>query len=172
MIRHASDPAPWVKKPSVQTGRGAGYDTSAVATTAPRGLSLDGVAAADFLAPADAARKVERDADIPIRDWEVLFCAVKDRLSLSVGEGQDPDSMRDRRSGSGVMRASLIECVQALNHLHGMLAHEVVRCEQLERSLFDAQTELAQSRADLLCTQERAQRDRTGRAFFDLSLDV
>lgn len=169
MIRHASDPAPWVKKSGAQTRAGAGNDPGPVTTTAPRSPSLDGVAVAALWATVKVAPTAQGGTDIPIRDWEVLFCAVKDRLSLAVGAGQDSDSTHDRRSGSGVMRGLVIECVQALDQLHGALLSELDRCEELERNLFEAQIALAQLRAELLDTQAgaRAQRERTGHAFFD-----
>jgi len=153
MIRHASDPAPWVKKPALQTSQGGGSAPPLVTSAPPRTLSLDRVAAAVTLAPANVARSTQRVADIPIRDWEVLFCAVKDRLGLAVGVGQAPDGTHERRSGSGVVRGPIVECVQALNRLHGALLHELDRCEQLEMTLFDTQTALAQARAELVGTQ-------------------
>lgn len=160
MIRHASDPAPWVKTLTLRTSPGSGSAAPLVTTATQRTLSLDRVAAAPYLAPATVARGAQRVADIPIRDWEVLFCAVKDRLGLAVGSGQAPDGRHDRRSGTGVMRGPVMECVQALDRLHGALVHELDRCEQLEMTLFDTQTSLAQARAELVGTQAGERRAR------------
>ena len=58
-------------------------------------------------------------ADVSIDDWDVLLCAVKDRLRLTVGE-----SLTQPINGSAIpVRASVLECVEALDQLHDTLKH-------------------------------------------------
>lgn len=56
-------------------------------------------------------------ADISIDDWDALLCAVKDRLRQTVGE-----SLTQPMNGSAMpVRASVLECVEALDQLHNNL---------------------------------------------------
>ena len=50
-------------------------------------------------------------------------------------------------------QSGMSECVQALQSLHGTLVAELQRCHQMELSLFDARTALAQAQAELAGTQ-------------------
>ena len=58
-------------------------------------------------------------ADVSIEDWDALLCAVKDRLRQTVG-----GSLSQPMIGSAVpVRASVLECVEALDQLHSALKH-------------------------------------------------
>lgn len=58
-------------------------------------------------------------ADVSIDDWDALLCAVKDRLRQTVGE-----DLTQPMNGSAVpVRASVLECVEALDQLHNTLKH-------------------------------------------------
>ena len=58
-------------------------------------------------------------ADVSVEDWDALLCAVKDRLRQTVGE-----SLTQPMNGSAApVRASVLECVEALDHLHSTLKH-------------------------------------------------
>jgi len=58
-------------------------------------------------------------ADVSIDDWDALLCAVKDRLRQTVD-----DSLTEPMNGSALpVRASVLECVDALDHLHSSLKH-------------------------------------------------
>ena len=58
-------------------------------------------------------------ADVSIDDWDALLCAVMDRLRQTVGE-----SLTQPMNGSAVpVRASVLECVEALDQLHTTLKH-------------------------------------------------
>jgi diguanylate cyclase (GGDEF)-like protein len=99
-------------------------------------------------------------SDIAIGDWDALFSAVTARLRLSVG-GSPAATPEPPLQGEAVkVRASVLECMTALEQLHTTLAHELGRRQQLELEVFDAQTALAQARADLSGTQAGEQRAR------------
>ena len=93
-------------------------------------------------------------ADIETVDWNDLFNAVKDRLRSTVAE---PDSLA---SNAHRVRASVLECVQALDQLHATLSHEFERSQQLEVDVRSAQAALAQAHAELIGTQAGEQRAR------------
>ncbi len=80
-------------------------------------------------------------SDVSLTDWRDLFNAVLTRLrATAVEAGAEP-------VGSG-MRAAVLECVAALDQLHGTLTHAVDRCQQLDRDVLDAQIALQQLRAE------------------------
>ena len=79
--------------------------------------------------------------DMPADDWKVLLRAVKHRLQCSVAEPV------------AKTRNELLDCVAALDKLQGALQQEVGRRQRLDHALLEAQTALAQARAQLQCTQ-------------------
>ena len=69
----------------------------------------------------------DRSLDVAIEDLDLLFAAVSHRLRLIV----------DPRVGStgeeaARIRASVLECVQAMEQLHATALHEVTRLHGLE----------------------------------------
>jgi len=91
-------------------------------------------------------------SDIVIEDWEDLFSAVKARLREAVGGGLAATSEPNGHD-TGRIRASVLDCVAALDQLHTTLAHELSRRRQLQHEIFDAQAALAQARAELVGTR-------------------
>jgi diguanylate cyclase len=108
-------------------------------TLALRQLRSRLVEPASPLCPAPEARPSRHG----IADWELLLDAVKARLSSSVVEAP-----------------AVLDCVHDLDRLQAMLAHDLLRCQQLELDLFDAQAALAQAHAELAGTQAGERRAR------------
>ncbi len=98
--------------------------------------------------------------DVAMGDWDALFSAVKARLRLSVGGPPAATPGPPRQGEASKVRASVLECMTALDQLHTTLAHELGRRQQLELEVFDAQAALAQARADLTGTQAAEQHAR------------
>jgi hypothetical protein len=59
--------------------------------------------------------------EVSIEDWNLLFSAVKIRLRLAVDA---PLPERDGAPAGEPNRIAVLECVEALDLLHGMLASE------------------------------------------------
>lgn len=101
------------------------------------------------------AHQVE-PSPVAIEDWDDLLCAVKERLRNAGGirMAQTPESSQlETNDAAGQLRASVLECVEALELLHATHRHEVRRRQQLELEVFDARTALEQTRAELAGTQ-------------------
>ena len=64
--------------------------------------------------------------DVAIEDWDALFDAVLERLRSSV-ENCKAEAPLERRANWGQARASLLECVEALDQLHHAATHEFAR---------------------------------------------
>jgi diguanylate cyclase (GGDEF)-like protein len=93
-------------------------------------------------APALAVPELPRLAsDSLSRDWDDLFDAVRERLSLSVADAPG--------GAGGWMRACVLQCVEALGQLHAGLQHERQRNLQIERERFHLRASLAQARVNL-----------------------
>jgi diguanylate cyclase len=97
--------------------------------------------------------------DVAIGDWDDLLSAVKARLKLTVGEGLPATSERDVHDAHW-FQASVLECVAALDQLHTTLTHELDRCRQLKVEVAEAETALAQARAELAGTRAGERRAR------------
>jgi diguanylate cyclase len=99
-------------------------------------------------------------SDVAVGDLDDLLEAVKAKLRLSVDiQLAKPLEMRVLGPTDSV-QTHVLECVDALDQLHLTLRHELARRQQLERELFEAQSELAQARAQLLGTQAGERRAR------------
>jgi len=117
-------------------------------------------------APADAAEPLtdsafgvlverslaDRVEDVSIRDWDLLFTAVRARLNASVADCPVPPASSPPCSGRKV-RDAVTECSAALAQLHQTMSHEMERRQRLELEIFDTRTALAQARAELVGTQ-------------------
>lgn len=101
------------------------------------------------LAPA-RARLPDSTSDIAIEDCELLFHAVKARLSGTVGECCIPASTLPVNDTATQIHASALECVAALDHLHTTLANELGRRQRQDLAAFDIQNTLTQVRAKLV----------------------
>ncbi|MDP2369482.1 hypothetical protein [Rhodoferax sp.] len=66
-------------------------------------------------------------------DWDLLFCAVLDRLRLTVGADAQAASAPEQIAPVGLasVRVTVLECVQALDLLHAALLRQRNRCESL-----------------------------------------
>lgn len=94
--------------------------------------------------------------DIAIEDCNDLLSAVTARLRLTVGTCLTSISRPHLQLQNTATRvqANVLECAMALDQLHITLMHEFERRQQLELEVFDAKTALAQSRAELVSTQD------------------
>ncbi|MEP6739588.1 MAG: GGDEF domain-containing protein [Caldimonas sp.] len=98
-------------------------------------------------------------AEIAIGDWDDLFRAVTERLSLTVGELTDDPEPKARDAAVRV-RSSVLECVEALDQLHSTLAREAGRRHRLELEVFNLQSSLSRTHADLAGAQLAEKRAR------------
>ena len=96
--------------------------------------------------------------DVSFVDWDDLFCAVKDRLKTIALDRLDPAPLPHQMVSQ--VKSTVFECVAALDQLHTTLRHELGRQQKLELDFFDAQTALAQARAELSGVQAGERRAR------------
>jgi hypothetical protein len=80
------------------------------------------------VAPLARASQAQPSSGVAIEDWDILLSAVKARLTLTVGEEPGLRVHDD----AGRVRASVLECVAALDQLHTTMTHELDRRRQLE----------------------------------------
>ncbi|MDQ3058301.1 MAG: hypothetical protein M3R45_02085 [Pseudomonadota bacterium] len=80
----------------------------------------DIVSVLSTFAPCEASQRV----DIDVQDWDVMFCAVLERLRQSVGELPATPTMPPVPDSAGQVRAVVLECVDALSQLHAALKHD------------------------------------------------
>lgn len=188
MIRHASEPTPWVKKPERKnTGFTAVGPHSPGQTAVPIPVPVDKAAVA-FLNACSVplmqigtltllnspglrpTLKTHPPSDIAIEDCDILFNAVKARLSLTVGERLVTTPELQRLAISSQVQTSVLECMAALDQLHMTLMNELGRRQHLELEVFDAKAALAQARAELVGIQtaetQYRQRSRVGSRMF------
>jgi hypothetical protein len=83
--------------------------------------------------------------DIGTGDWDALFDAVKVRLRAIVS---DP---------AASPRTGVLECVEALEQLHVLLAQERAGRSRSEREVFGAQASLTEAFAELVDSLSPAQ---------------
>jgi diguanylate cyclase len=134
-------------------------DTAPIDTQQARGEVDDAGIAAAATPPALTAL-AEVASDVAIGDWDDLLSAVKARLRLTVGALPASTPEPQAHDAAARTQASVLECVAALDQLHTTLTHELGRRQQLELEVFDAQTALAQARAELVGTQAGERRAR------------
>ncbi len=87
-----------------------------------------------------------------------MFGAVEARLRLTVGERLDADSPWPEAAQH--VRTSVLECVAALEQLHGTLSRALARLGQLEDEVQNKSAALADAHAELIGTQAEGQRAR------------
>ncbi|MEO8120697.1 MAG: hypothetical protein ABI606_15430 [Rhodoferax sp.] len=78
-----------------------------------------------------------KNPDIAIEDWDDLMCAVKTRLRRIADETSAAMPERQGQDLVGRIRASVLECVEALDQLHTAQQHETSRRQRLKLNLFD-----------------------------------
>ena len=111
------------------------------------------VARAPCCSPSNAS------ADVALVDWDDLFRAVKARLRLAVDDWIAATTEQQLHATAGHLRATVIECVAALDQLHLTLAH-AGRRHPIDREVFDALNALALARADMVATRAGEKRAR------------
>lgn len=97
---------------------------------------------------------------VSIEDWVDLLGAIEARLRKSVADQSDGPHALELPAGAGRVQASVLECVAALGQLHVTLQGELARRQEMELQVFDAQTALAQMRAELAGTRDGEKRAR------------
>ena len=112
------------------------------------------------VAPLPSAPLPSFPSDVAIKDWDELLSAVKTRLKLTAGELPVATPELETHDTSSGVRASVLECVAALDQLQTTLTHELGRRHQLELEVFDAQSALAQACTELAGTQAGERRAR------------
>jgi diguanylate cyclase (GGDEF)-like protein len=100
---------------------------------------IDGTGAGIRIAPPAHRPRPGSLPEAALQDWAVPLRVLEARLGSMTGEQ---------------------ECMAALDRLRTALAHELGRCQQLELEVFDAQTALAQLRAELAGTRAGERRAR------------
>jgi diguanylate cyclase len=140
----------------VPVGRVRRTEIDSVADTPLGRARLDGV----FVDSRGKAATPEPSTDIGLGEWEDLLCAVKDRLRQTVAEPIGGPQAAHPHDILGSVQASVLDCVAALDQLHATLSHELGRRQGLELQVFDALTELAQVRAELVGTRSEEKRSR------------
>ncbi|MDE2296955.1 MAG: hypothetical protein KGK18_02205, partial [Burkholderiales bacterium] len=104
--------------------------------------ALQNLADAAAAAPPVHLPLLELPSDVAFNDWDDLFNAVKSRLTLTVGELSALSEPQARGTADRI-RASVLECVGALDQLQTTLTNQIARRQQLELEVFEAQTALA-----------------------------
>lgn len=74
-------------------------------------------------------------ADVAAREWDDLLSAVKARLKQTVGEPLVGELASATQDAAGRVRASVLECVAALDQLHTTLTHEFARRQTWHETL-------------------------------------
>jgi diguanylate cyclase (GGDEF)-like protein len=93
-------------------------------------------------------------------DWSFLFAAVQDRLRFIVGEPAGATGALPAQRPLARVKIEVLECAAALDTLGASLAHELGRCQRLEREFAEVQSALAQARAELVDTRDEERRAR------------
>ena len=91
---------------------------------------------------ADTAR-VPPAMDVAIDDWDELMSAVETRLRLTVSERLANELELPDSGSADRIRATVLECLSALDQLHTTLKHELGRRREVDQEVFDARTALA-----------------------------
>ncbi len=104
----------------------------------PLSRDLDPKGAAQLVAALALGALADLAPDIGTGDWDTLFDAVKARLRAIVADPVAPP------------RTGVLECVEALEQLHVMLAQERAGRSRSEQEVFDAQASLTEAFAELV----------------------
>ena len=91
--------------------------------------------------------------DLAFGDIDVLFHAVQARLAHTVSDAFSAQCDARREDMVLRIRTSVLECVAALNQVHGTMTYEVGRRRMLEQTILNLQDALAGSQAELSGTQ-------------------
>jgi diguanylate cyclase len=92
--------------------------------------------------------------DIRPADWNVLFAAVRTRLAAIVAERFTVRSLLSAPQRAERVRAGVMDCVAALDQLHGTLLNELSRSADLEQQVLELRAALTLARAQLIDTQD------------------
>ena len=72
--------------------------------------------------------------DLMVEDWDIMFRAVLERLRKTVDDGLVTAPFLPRTDVSDSVHNVVLECVDALGHLHAALKHERTRRESTGES--------------------------------------
>lgn len=111
-------------------------------------VSSRAIPIATFL-PSMYAGAGDPSSDVMIDDWDDLFSAVQARLRSTVAELPAALPEAGGPSSGDRLRASVLECVAALDQLRSTATHELGRRQRVVFDLVAARTALAQVRAEL-----------------------
>ncbi len=114
----------------------------------PAGAPARAVEGDAFSMPPASSPPAAREGDWAAMDRDVLLSAIKARLRAAVAEptaGTMP--VAKRREMAARVRASVLDCVTALDRLHRILANEAGRARQRKLDAFDALAAPAQAPA-------------------------
>ncbi len=81
--------------------------------------------------------------DDAVHDWDLMFCAVEDRLSSAVGKVLYATPGMELHAETAMLQTIVLECVTALSQLHEALTQERGRRHQLEQETAEAEAALA-----------------------------
>ena len=81
--------------------------------------------------------------DVAMVDWNDLLDAIKHRLEHAVGGPEDKEGAHRPPQSVAALRASVLECVQALDQLQRSLAHDTQRLTLLQPQALKVRAELA-----------------------------
>ena len=126
-------------------------------------VKVDGSGTTPFTGWRDGGLPPDAISKLSIADWDDLFCAVTTRLRQVAGaqaltERDKGDRGETGWQGASVgVRASVLECVDALEVLHAALALERSKRQKLEKEVFDVQVAIARAFVDLAAVPLPAQ---------------
>ncbi len=81
--------------------------------------------------------------DESVHDWDLMFCAVEDRLTSAVGKVLVATPGIEPQTAAALVQTIVLECVTALSQLHETLTLERGKRRQMEQEAAHAQGALA-----------------------------
>ena len=99
-------------------------------------------------------------SDLAFGDIDTLFHAVRERIALTTGDAFASQCVTNGDDPAVLIRATVLECVAALDQLHATMIYEVGRRRLLERTVDDLRNMLAIVQADLSSVRETPPRRR------------
>ena len=85
--------------------------------------------------------------DEAVHDWDLMFCAVEDRLSSAVGKVLYATPGMELHAETAMLQTIVLECVTALSQLHQALTQERGKRHELKEEAVDAEGALAEGLA-------------------------
>lgn len=95
-----------------------------------------------------SATSVCAPLDISVEEWDILFCAVEERLRRMVDEHHTAATHPRLYGSRGSVQETVLECVAALDQLHAALAHERERYHRSEPDVLEVQAAWCQTHVE------------------------